>query len=89
MSTSAALWIARLIYAYLAVGVVLLPWWHWRGLARLDRAAADGPWGFRVLISPGLVALWPWLLARAVRGPGHPPPESNAHREHTRAKGNS
>jgi hypothetical protein len=75
-----ATWLVRVFYAYFAVGVVLLPWWHWRGLARLDSAAGAGPWGFRLLISPGLIALWPWLLARGFTGSGHPPTESNRHR---------
>ena len=71
-------------YVYLGVGVLLLPWWHRRGLARLDAAAGAGPWGFRVLISPGLVALWPWLLLRARAAHGHPRPERNAHRDQAR-----
>ncbi len=75
-----ALWLVRAAYAYLAVGLLLLPWWHARGLRRLDAAAGEGPWGFRVLISPALVALWPWLLPRAWRGTGRPPTERNAHR---------
>ena len=75
-----ATWLVRAAYAYVAVGLLLLPWWHLRGLRRLDTSAATGPWGFRVLISPGLVALWPWLLARARKGTGHPRTERNAHR---------
>lgn len=67
-------------YAYTAFGFLLLPWWHVKGLARLDSAAGHGPWGFRLLISPGLVALWPWLLTRGLRGNGQPPVERNAHR---------
>jgi hypothetical protein len=72
--------LVRALYFYGGVGVLLLPWWHWRGLSRLDVAAGKGPWGFRGLISPGLVALWPWLLMRARRAKGHPRTETNAHR---------
>jgi hypothetical protein len=36
---------------------------QWRGLARIDPAAAQGSLGFRVLVTPGVIALWP-LLAR-------------------------
>lgn len=68
------------IAVYVAIGLLLLPWWHARGLRRLDTVAADGPWGFRVLISPGLIALWPWLITRARRSNGHPAEERNAHR---------
>lgn len=73
--------LVRLFYVYLLIGGLLLPWWHARGLRRLDATAATGPWGFRVLISFGLVALWPWLLARACRTSGHPEAEHNAHRD--------
>lgn len=75
-----ATWFVRAVYAYLGIGLLLLPWWHGRGLRRLDGAAGAGPWGFRVLISPGLAALWPWLLRRAWRGTGQPPVERTAHR---------
>ncbi len=67
-------------YAYGVAGLLLLPWWHVRGLARLDTAAGQGGWGFRLLISPGLVGLWPVLLLAARRGTGHPKIETNAHR---------
>ena len=80
MALSLASWLIHAAYAYLAVGILLLPWWHLRGLRRLDAGAGAGPWGFRVLITPGLIALWPWLLARARHGTGHPQPERNAHR---------
>src|SRR5262245_49374075 len=77
MPLEVATWLVRFVYAYLAIGIVLLPWWHLRGLRRLDLSAAEGPWGFRILISPGLVALWPWLINRAWHGTGHPPMERN------------
>lgn len=72
--------LVRLAYLYAIVGLVLLPWWHWRGLARLDLAAGRGGWGFRLLVSPGLVGLWPVLLPAALRGGGRPRVERNAHR---------
>ena len=86
MSLLLATWFVRAAYGYLIFGVLLLPWWHARGLRRLDAGAAAGPWGFRVLISPGLVALWPWLLVRARNGSGLPRTERNAHRDAAAAK---
>lgn len=80
-----AVWFVRLAYLYGAAGVLLVPWWHIRGLQRLDDAAAPGPWGFRLLITPGLIALWPWLLAQTWRRAGEPPAECNAHRKLARA----
>lgn len=79
-----ATWLVHAIYAYVLAGLLLLPWWHLRGLHRLDPGAGRGPWGFRMLISPGLVALWPGLLVRALRSPGRPKTERNAHRDATK-----
>jgi len=86
MPIEIAVWLVRLGYGYIAIGLLLLPWWHLRGLQRLDHAAGSGPWGFRVLVSPGLVALWPWLLTSAVRGSGEPEEECNAHRKLARVR---
>ena len=80
MWLEATTWLVRLVDAYVGVGVLLLPWWHWRGLRRLDATAAVGPWGFRILISFGLVVFWPLLVRRGRTGHGHPPTERNAHR---------
>lgn len=80
MPIEIAVWLVRLGYLYLALGLLLLPWLHVRGLSRMDHTAGEGSWGFRVLISPGLIALWPWLLAKAFSGSGEPAVERNEHR---------
>jgi hypothetical protein len=51
------------------------------GVTRVDTAAQDTGWGFRLLILPGVVALWPLLLRRWMRGAPEPPVETNAHRQ--------
>lgn len=38
-----------------------------KGVERVDAAAKESTWGFRVMILPGAAALWPWLLAKWVR----------------------
>jgi hypothetical protein len=86
MNLNVALWTARAVYFYLGIGLLLLPWWQLRGLAKLDRAAAEGPWGFRILISFGLVALWPVLFRRIATADGHPPAERNPHRDAAEGK---
>lgn len=50
-----------LLMVYLAVGIVVALLLH-RQLVRLDPAADGAGWLFRVLITPGMVALWPVLL---------------------------
>ncbi|MDR3456265.1 MAG: hypothetical protein P4N60_02375 [Verrucomicrobiae bacterium] len=51
------------------------------GVKRLDPHAARGSLGFRLLIVPGVVALWPLLLCRWMKRISEPPEERNAHRE--------
>jgi hypothetical protein len=62
-----ALWTAGL---YAAAGVLVgLPFVIF-GIGRVDPAAKAAPWTFRVLVLPGVVAMWPLILRRwiAVRG---------------------
>ncbi|MFI5209598.1 MAG: hypothetical protein ACHQ2E_04055 [Gemmatimonadales bacterium] len=77
-------WLARIIVAalclYSGIGVGVALWIALRGLQRLDPVAEHGTWGFRLLILPGLTALWPLILARYIRGSGRPPTERTAHR---------
>jgi hypothetical protein len=75
---------AQLIIAalgvYLGCGVVFAPLFLLRGAARMDPHARGGTWGFRLMILPGVVFLWPLLLRRWLGGAQHPPAERNAHR---------
>ena len=66
---------------YLLVGVLFALAFVTRGVNRLEPSAADGSWGFRVLIFPGTVALWPLLARRWLRAAGQQPEERNAHRD--------
>ena len=49
---------------------------HLRGLSRVDPATRGAGPGFRLLITPGIVALWPLLALRWWKG--SPPPGSHA-----------
>ena len=51
------------------------------GVKRIDPHAAQGSWGFRLLIIPGAVAFWPVLLRRWMKGVHEPPDERSAHRQ--------
>ncbi|HEX4956169.1 MAG TPA: hypothetical protein VF017_22500 [Thermoanaerobaculia bacterium] len=49
---------------YLLLGLVFaLAFVRW-GASRLDPAAREASWGFRLLILPASAALWPWLALR-------------------------
>lgn len=67
MSDAAAhvlLWIAAL---YIGVGCVVALAMIAGGLSRIDSSARHAPLTFRLIVTPGLIALWPWALVRWVR----------------------
>ena len=72
MAESLSLTIARLasagVFLYLGAGMAVVLVFYLRGgLARFDPATVGSSFFFRLLILPGLVALWPWLLIAARR----------------------
>lgn len=56
-------WMA--IGVYVALGLVAAFYIHLRLLHRLDASADGASWGFRFLVTPGIIALWPILLRKA------------------------
>lgn len=54
---------------YALVGVVFAPWFSWRGADRIDASASGSTLGFRLIILPGAVLLWPVLMFRLRRDP--------------------
>ncbi len=54
-----------LIFAfYAAFGTLFGIFFVWRGVNRIDVAAQGAPLSFRLLILPGVIALWPILAFR-------------------------
>lgn len=53
-----------LLGGYLAVGLMIAVATLLFGLRRLDPGAATMPPAVRLLVAPGLTALWPLVLAR-------------------------
>ncbi len=56
---------------YVVVGLVFTLIFHLSGLPKVDPGVQGGGWLFRLLITPGLVALWPAMASkwrRATRG---------------------
>jgi hypothetical protein len=66
--------------AYVGTGLLFAPAFVTRGVQRIDAAARGAGWGFRLLIVPGTVIVWPLLALRWAVGSMHPPTELNAHR---------
>ena len=79
MAVRIAGWLVTLLTIYCAAGLLFAVPFVWRGVDRIDPVAGQSTRGFRVMIVPGVVALWPWLLLRWLRAAG-PPDERNAHR---------
>jgi hypothetical protein len=80
MALTLAGWLVRLIGIYLALGVLFAVPFVMRGAARVDPAARGAGWGFRLLILPGVAALWPLLARRWLSGATSPPEPRDAHR---------
>ena len=76
---TAATWWINVLGIYLGVGLVFAIAFVWKGVGRVDPAAKEGTLGFRLLILPGVAALWPILARRWLAGEG-PPAEHNPHR---------
>jgi hypothetical protein len=69
-----------LLAAYLVMGFLFAIPFVLVGVKRIDPHAAHGSWGFRALLIPGTIFLWPLLARRWSAGAGEPPDECNAHR---------
>jgi len=81
MSPALATGIVWTLGAYLGIGLVFAISFVLTGAGRLDEVARHGTVGFRLLIIPGVAALWPLLAWRWRRGDPTPPMEHNAHRD--------
>ena len=81
MSEAIAARIVEAITLYLGLGVLFAGPFVIFGVGRIDPAAREGTWGFRLLILPGTIALWPLVAFRWLRARGVPPRERNAHRD--------
>ena len=68
-------------YALAGVGFALL--FLPRAVARLDPRVAGAPKSLRLLILPGVIALWPLFAWRWITG-AHEPIENNPHRTKAR-----
>ena len=63
----AAEWFVNLLTGYAALGVLFAIAFVSTGVGRVDPAAKGSGIGFRMMILPGVAALWPLLLARWIR----------------------
>jgi hypothetical protein len=64
MTPAAAYGLLLGVAIYLAAGGILAVPFLIFGIGRIDPGAKSAPWTFRLLVTPGVVALWPFLLRR-------------------------
>ncbi len=65
---------------YLALGFIFgLLFAFLGGAKRIDPGAVEGSWGFKVLLIPGCMIFWPYLLFRWIKSSA-PPVECSRHR---------
>lgn len=62
---AAAFWLS--LAAYAGLGALVALWLYAGALSCVDAEAAKAPWRVKLLLFPGILALWPVLIAR-VRG---------------------
>ena len=67
MTVAAAEVLVQTIAIYVGCGAAFAAVFLWRWVGILDPAAAHGTFGFRVLVFPGVAALWPLFAVRVIR----------------------
>lgn len=67
-------------YGYGTIGFLFAIAFVSRGVQKVDRQAAGTSIAFRLLIFPGAVAFWPFLLRRWLGATVQPPEERNPDR---------
>lgn len=70
MSESAAHIILAALALYMGAGIVVAVLMLAGGIGRVDPTAHGSPLGFRLIVTPGVIALWPWALWRWARSSG-------------------
>ena len=52
---------------YILLGVVYGAYFVIKGILILDSSAVGSPWGFRLVIFPGVILLWPYLMYKVLK----------------------
>ena len=73
-------WSLAALGIYLLVGLLVAVPFALFGARKVDPSAADGTWGFKLLIIPGSAVFWPYLLKRWISA-SPPPEECSTHRK--------
>ncbi len=80
MSVAAASWIWGIVGIYFGLGVLFAIAFISMRLKHSDPDAAQGTIGFRLIILPGIILMWPALARRWMAGITTPREEKSPHR---------
>lgn len=80
MAERVATWFVWAMYVYALIGGIFSLLFVIRGVQKVDSQARGSGLGFRLLIVPGVAALWPLFARRWVHAAGESPEERNPHR---------
>jgi len=53
--------------SYLAIGFVFAIAFIFKGVTKIDEGAHGATWGFRIIILPGTIVFWPFLLNKWIK----------------------
>lgn len=54
---------------YLLIGLIFAVPFVTLGIGRIDEGAKESRWGFRMIVIPGVIAVWPLLLRKWMHSP--------------------
>jgi hypothetical protein len=57
-----------LVYAYLMTGLLVAIWFCFFGAGKIDAGAARSGIGFKLIILPAALLLWPLVLRKGMKG---------------------
>lgn len=58
--------ILYIIAAYILIGLVFTLLFLIRWIDKVDEAATETSWGFKLIILPGCIVLWPMMLRKTL-----------------------
>ena len=65
------MFLLTIVDSYAAIGLLFASAFLTVGISRVDPVSKGSGIGFRLIILPGVAALWPVLLTRWIRARGH------------------
>jgi hypothetical protein len=67
MTAAVAELVVQAVAIHCGCGAVFAVVFLWRWVGAIDSAAEHGTWGFRLVVFPGVAALWPMFAVRLLR----------------------